>query len=176
VIAAARERFAAHGLTASLRDIAADAGVNLGLVHRHFGSKEALVRAVFADAAETGRTRIASASSFTEALDRLIESAGDGRDVYARMLALLLLDGVTSAELQHEFPTIDRLRALGGDADRPLVLLTLLANLGWPIFGAHLATSLGYAEPRDALDELGALLHHLAAGTPADHQPRSTHS
>jgi AcrR family transcriptional regulator len=162
VIAAARQRFAREGLTASLRDIAADAGVNLGLVHRHFGSKDALVRAVFTEAAEHGRAQIASASSFTEALDRLVASGTGGNDTYGRMLALLLLDGAAPGALQDEFPTIARLRELGGDAERPLILMLLLTNLGFSVFGGHLAAALGYASPDDAQHELLELAHQLA--------------
>lgn len=45
----AERLFAQQGLDAtSLRHITAEAGVNLAAVHYHFGSKEALVRAVFA--------------------------------------------------------------------------------------------------------------------------------
>ena len=162
VIAAARDRFATQGLTASLRDIAADAGVNLGLVHRHFGSKDALVRAVFTDAAEHGRTQIASAGSFAQALDRLIESGAGGNTTYARMLALLLLDGATSTTLQEEYPTIARLRELGGDEHRALVLMMVLTNLGWAVFGEHLANALAYDSPEQARAELIELAHRVA--------------
>src|SRR5690349_5044299 len=47
ILDAAAELFAARGPRAvSVRDIASHAGVNHGLVHRHFGSKEAVLRAV----------------------------------------------------------------------------------------------------------------------------------
>ncbi len=47
ILDSAAQIFAERGPTAaSIRDIAAQAGVNHGLVHRHFGSKEQLVAAV----------------------------------------------------------------------------------------------------------------------------------
>src|SRR5579862_1714256 len=54
----------------SVRDIAAEAGVNHGLVHRHFGSKDALVRAAVERAARTvyGDDTPARASWFFERL------------------------------------------------------------------------------------------------------------
>jgi AcrR family transcriptional regulator len=46
ILAAARERFSAHGYErARLRDVAADAGVDVALVHYHFKSKEGLFAA-----------------------------------------------------------------------------------------------------------------------------------
>ena len=46
VLAAARARFAAHGYEATrLRDVAADAGVDVALVSYHFGSKDGLFAA-----------------------------------------------------------------------------------------------------------------------------------
>ena len=49
ILDAAERNFAEHGFrAASLRTIIADAGVNLAAVHYHFGSKEALIEAVFA--------------------------------------------------------------------------------------------------------------------------------
>src|SRR5689334_11743536 len=43
ILAAARARFAEHGLTrTSVRSVAADAGVDAALVHHYFGSKDDL--------------------------------------------------------------------------------------------------------------------------------------
>jgi len=47
ILDAAERLFAEHGFAAtSLRNIIAEAGVNLAAVHYHFGSKEALIKAV----------------------------------------------------------------------------------------------------------------------------------
>jgi len=49
ILDAAEAIFAEHGISnSSLRSIVAKAGVNVAAVHYHFGSKEALVQAVFA--------------------------------------------------------------------------------------------------------------------------------
>jgi AcrR family transcriptional regulator len=49
VLVAAREAFAAEGLSVSLDDVARRAGVGPGTVHRHFPTKDALFEAVIAD-------------------------------------------------------------------------------------------------------------------------------
>lgn len=49
VLAAAREAFAAQGPSVSLDDIARQAGVGAGTVHRHFPTKDELFEAVIAD-------------------------------------------------------------------------------------------------------------------------------
>jgi AcrR family transcriptional regulator len=48
ILDAAEKRFADQGFATSLRSITAGAGVNLAAVNYHFGSKDGLIRAVFA--------------------------------------------------------------------------------------------------------------------------------
>ncbi len=43
--------FAAHGTDASLEDVAKRAGVGIGTLYRHFPNRQALMSAVFEDAA-----------------------------------------------------------------------------------------------------------------------------
>jgi AcrR family transcriptional regulator len=49
VLAAARKAFASQGPSVSLDDIARQAGVGAGTLHRHFPTKDELLRAVIAD-------------------------------------------------------------------------------------------------------------------------------
>jgi len=171
VLVAARSRLAAEGPGASLRDIAADADVNLGLLYRHFGAKDDLIRAVFRANAEAGLIIVEDAATFDDAFDRLLDSFRTGEPAYPRMLAWLLLSGLTPRELQSDFPTIERLVALGtteagehaGEraADpRPGLLLALLAMYGWQVFADQLLVALGYdaGDKPEVLDELTQLL------------------
>ncbi len=48
ILDAAEELFAERGFASSLRDITSSAGVNLAAVNYHFGSKDALIRELFA--------------------------------------------------------------------------------------------------------------------------------
>jgi AcrR family transcriptional regulator len=53
LLLAAKRRFAAHGYVRTRsRDVAADAGANVSLIYRYFGSKEGLFEAVLADSAD----------------------------------------------------------------------------------------------------------------------------
>jgi TetR/AcrR family transcriptional regulator, repressor for neighboring sulfatase len=164
VLAAARRRLATEGPAASLRDIARDADVNLGLLHRHFGSKDELVRAVFAANAEAGLAIVEQAATFDDAFDRLLESFRTGDATYPRMLAWMLLSGRTPSELQSDFPTLARLVELGDEEcagdPRPALLLALLAMYGWQVFADQLLVALDYgpAEKPAVLDRLTQLL------------------
>lgn len=73
LVQAARRRFAFDGYRATtVRDIAADAGVNVALINRYFVSKEGLFRACL-DRTATDRT-----ATDRTAGDRAGEDAGDG--------------------------------------------------------------------------------------------------
>lgn len=72
VFAAAERVFARAGLGASIEEIATEAGVGVGTVYRHFGSKPALIEALFVERiaeAVDGIERCADAPSGREALD-----------------------------------------------------------------------------------------------------------
>jgi AcrR family transcriptional regulator len=75
LIDAAIERFAADGLGASFDAVAADVGVTKGALYHHFGSKDGLVEAVYAEAVRRHADRVVEASA-----------AGTGRE---RLLALI---------------------------------------------------------------------------------------
>jgi AcrR family transcriptional regulator len=73
----------------SVRDIAAEAGVNHGLVHRHFGSKEALLREAISRATAEVRSTDPGRSAGSVWTWELLRS----RPEIARILARLCLDG-----------------------------------------------------------------------------------
>src|SRR4051812_32549440 len=157
IIAAAKRRFATQGPSASTREIAADADVNLGLLHRHFGSKESLIRAVFADASAQGYSRTATVSSVAEALGRILSDD----TTYGRMLAGMLLAGKHPRDLQDEYPTIARLVELGGPDSRAVILTTLAAAFGWQVFAEFLTEATGYGDEASAAADLSRVLRQL---------------
>lgn len=111
---AATELFARRGPSnVSVRDIAARAGVNHGLVHRHFGSKDNLL-------GEVMRTLVAMVEhelgppehdeSLAELLPRALVATQRHR-AYWQILMRALLEGIDPATMQTGFPVVRRLAA-----------------------------------------------------------------
>lgn len=175
VIEAAVHLFAAHGPRGvSMRQVAAEADVNYGLIHRHFGSKEVVLN----DAVEYGAQRLsnelAGVTRADEAMD-VLRSHGD----YWRLLAFVCLEGGDTAGLERDFPTVaglmGRLRTLDPDSDDIGIRAaagTALA-LGWVVFEPFLrgAAGLEQADDADVVDGLAAALER-AVGIGADRSNR----
>jgi AcrR family transcriptional regulator len=168
VFAAAARRFAAEGPAASLRDIAADARVNPGLIHRHIGNKDDLLRQVLAAQGRAGAAVVAGADGPGPALEWMFGHVTTGGD-YTRVVAWLLLHG-QQARYQDGYPTIDALRALTPAGHDDVGLLAAMALLyGWTVFGDQLVDAFA-RDPsrRQELDqELGRIAARLAEGEPA---------
>jgi AcrR family transcriptional regulator len=153
---AAADLFAEWGPAAvSSRDIAARAGVNYGLIHRHFGRREELQRVVM--------TRLAAdlAGAFEEGLRTgrsPIETLAE-YSTYWRALARAALDGEDLATLQDEHPVIDNFLSLMREgsqqaevdpADRMSVAFVAAGLLGWAVFGPFLRSALELEDVDDA--------------------------
>ncbi|MEL3889211.1 TetR family transcriptional regulator [Ferrovibrio sp. MS7] len=178
LLAAATRLFARRGFSGvSVRDIALAAKVNHGLVHRHFGSKEGLLRAVMqhqadtlAQAAGQGIARGAAHGSLTEA----VFAAAVQGDAYWRILARQLLDGADPRELQSDFPTLRRIiehRVAGGQKRNEAaldVVVLAAAGLGFLVFEPFLRAAAGFEKqprsmlPRAFARRLGALAERRA--------------
>ena len=144
ILSAASRRFAHHGTSASLRDIAADAGVNLGLIHRHFGNKDDLLRAVLAHHAGAGAAAIEDTPDLPTAVRRIFDQSGSGAQ-YLRIVAWLLLGGEAVEQYQDRFPTVEALRARTADEEQATrLLLAFAASYGWSVFGDQLLAAFGH--------------------------------
>lgn len=92
ILLAAMELMGSKGpAKVSLRDIASRAGVNYGLIHRHFGTKDSLLLSIFQAFTDYGATIIRGSDTIHEAVEGTF-NADSGR--YADLLASAVLDGL----------------------------------------------------------------------------------
>jgi AcrR family transcriptional regulator len=162
LVTAARHRFAAEGPSASLRAIAHDAGVNLGLVHRYFGGKAGLLEAVLTDV-----LRGALPDKPFDSVDELLQAV-HGRLVldeaasqeYARILAWMLLMGESPRAYLKGFGEYSTAKIATPD-QQSRYLLVLAAFFGWRIFGPHIAPMARYRSQKTAERDLFDELHFV---------------
>jgi AcrR family transcriptional regulator len=115
LVAAAVELFAVRGpASVSVRDVARHAGVNQGLIYRHFGSKQALLAAAF----EEGSSGLFQAALAPEGfdIDTVIHQVHHGSRA-PWLIARILVDDVDVNEVRQQFPILRRL--LGAYAGVP---------------------------------------------------------
>lgn len=149
VLVAASELFAEKGPTAtSIREVAARAGVNHGLLHRHFGSKRQLLAATLQYLADSAAELRASGASAAQ-----LEAA---YEFQARVMVRSTLDGFPVEELQQRFPGMERfleqVRA-GHSDDRTARLMAahgMALQVGWGLFGPTLRVAFGLQDLDDA--------------------------
>ena len=155
------------GSTFSVREVAAAAGVNQGLIYRHFGSKEQLISATVGEVTSELSDQLRSGSS---PVDLMVTKWPDT----ATMLARLVLDEATSLVTEH--PAIEALIATAerGADDEPApearVAVASATILGWALFGPYLLDVTGSDQDEDVL----AMVHDLVAQLLAGPWPRDT--
>jgi TetR/AcrR family transcriptional regulator, repressor for neighboring sulfatase len=169
LIETATKLFAERGIVAvSVREVATEAGVNVGLVHRYVGTKDDLVRAVMRRAGEDLERDLEGVVDPTYA-----GSSDDLVTAYQRILAHLILEGHDLDAMDLAFPlmrfVVDRI-ALDTDADdhevrlRAMCLIAL--DIGWRLFEPLVSTAAGlepddHAAVRAAIDVTRA---HISQG------------
>jgi TetR/AcrR family transcriptional regulator, repressor for neighboring sulfatase len=157
VLAAASELFAEKGPAAtSIREVAARAGVNHGLLHRHFGSKRQLLAATLQHLADSG-AKLRESGAPAEKLEAALE-------LQARVMVRSTLDGFPIEELQKRFPGMERFLAQvrAGHSDerkaRLLAAHAMALQFGWGLMAPTLQVAFGLnnlsdAEIREAVAE-----------------------
>lgn len=155
VLDAAADLFAERGPAAtSIREIAARANVNHGLVFRHFGAKQQLVGAVLNHLATARAGLVQTGAPAAE-----VEQAAYR---HMQVIARALLDGYPVGQLQEQFP--GALEALGearpghdwSQSERLVAAHVLALQFGWRLFEPFLRAATGIelatADLRQSID------------------------
>jgi len=174
LVDAAAELILKRGLNISVRDIAAAANVNHGLVHTYFGSKEALLTAALDDLnARAAENSTRSGFPTTDPNDEHLREL-------ARAFARVTLDAPNDPFTSH--PMVDGWREalaeaephLGRDEVDARVIIAASLGLGWALFSDHLAKVFGLSPERRALvDERVATMVADVGGVPEHLRPRA---
>lgn len=124
LIASAAELFARHGFSGvSLRSITEHARVNLGLFHRHIGTKENLHRLTLQHLAAQIDVAIPVEATLLDGIQQAFSSL-ERHAQFWRILARSLLDGAQPEDLHTDYPVADHLLELARQAMRDGLLTT----------------------------------------------------
>ncbi len=145
LVAAATKLFTEHAPgDVTIRAIAAAAGVNHGLVHRHIGSKLDLARLVIDAASERVKAGLPRTDDPVRLLLAIMEGAID-EPVFSRVLAWSMLEGVDQGGLRTSSGLVTAGHAILetlGVADPRTVTADLVARtLGWATYEEYLVAS-----------------------------------
>ena len=150
---AAAECFAARGIAqVSVREIAATAGVNHGLVHRHFGSKDGLLKATLRELSASVDNRLTGVDANEPLFSMLPKIFGGTKDVglHWRVVTHALLEGMSVSELQDDFPVFKRIvqaAKVSGKSHEEAVgqaALIFATGLGYMVFEPYLRGAVGH--------------------------------
>ena len=139
----------------SLRGIARAAGVNHGLVHRHFGTRDALVDRLLERIAARWTLEVESLDDFAAAIDSILGDPAEAEasaSTWIRLLAWSLLTDAPgrSGEVQRRYATLDLLPGKLNDREPDDAALTTAASLalvfGWRFFHPYIRAALHLEE------------------------------
>lgn len=173
LLASAIELFARRGpASVSIRDVALHAGLNHGLLHRHFGAKDALI----AEAIEVGVASLMPGALAPGGLDidQVVQVMHDD-PVPARLIARTLVDDIAISSVRFRYPVMDGVLALARSVpaearppglDNPRIAAAAAASMvgGSVIWGPSLLAASGFRD--DVQSALADLCRHLL-GAPA---------
>ncbi|GAB3628941.1 HTH-type transcriptional repressor [Pandoraea terrae] len=149
----------------ALREIAREANVNHGLVHRHFGTRHDVLIAVLRRQSAQGADFLRDAKDIHAAIDGLWSHPAMAPN--AKLMASALLDGVEPGAIAVG-QSFRRLNELLGSDDSPgadkriatTVAITCMI-MGWGIFGDFLTAAAGVTESDRLREDVLAILHAM---------------
>lgn len=169
ILREARRLLSEKGPGVPLREVADAAGVNLGLIHRHIGRKDALLTAVMQDAVRYGAARLENLDDAGEAVRGMLLGATERPEI-SRLLAWLALDNQAAFPpmvdpAQRPAAALRRMSSPPPAGDVEL-LLAFTAVYAWPVLRGALLDALDIPEEqRGDIDErLADLLARVVTG------------
>jgi len=146
----------------SVREVAAVAGVNQGLIYRHFGSKENLISETLADTTAEISEQLRSGDS---PVDLMVTRGLDAATVLAR----LVLDDAISLMTRHSAleVLVTAARAsdnLDGPPAETRASIASAMLLGWALFGRYFTEASGAEHGDETLRTLHDLTTQLLTG------------
>ncbi len=162
------------------REVAANAGVNHGLVHRYFGKRIDFIGAVLDQLASQMATQLEDDRP-TDAgppTDAGLPSDAETVAVYAKVLARALLDGLEPTQLQKSFPVLTMLHEIAQhdyELDDPTANIAaaqcVALVLGWHLFEPWLINAAGLEDldPHDLHNALSTTSHTIARSMRHEH-------
>ncbi len=136
--------FAQRGFAGvSLRDISTDANVNVGLIHRHVGNRDALIRDTLFHQATSTLKRVAASYDPNRGATAYLEHLSD--EPFIRLIAHAVVEGLEPARILPSFPMIEfaiqqlTLLQTSGDVDPDTDVHLMVASatawmMGWILF------------------------------------------
>lgn len=155
---AARQLFASRPYgDVTTRAIAEAAGVNLGLLHRHFGSKENILKAVFDQEAASHARLMTQHETFGDKLWAWFDKPSDRESV--RLMAYLVMSNVEASNYVVSDGPLSRLlqsASQAGDgrdetSDAAGLLAAFALYMGWTLFEEFILEAAGHRVTRDEL-------------------------
>jgi len=145
----------------AIKTIAAEAGVNHGLVHRHIGSKLDLAKLVLEAAASLVLADVGDGDDPVDQVLRIVDGAMS-QPVFSRVLAWAMLEGIDATQLQSSSGLLREARRIldkAGVADAAQATADIaVATLGWTMYEDYLLVG-----PLDGRDRDAARQAHLLA-------------
>jgi TetR/AcrR family transcriptional regulator, repressor for neighboring sulfatase len=170
----------------SLREIARAAGVNHGLVHRHFGTRDDLVDRLMERMAARWTEELEATRDYAAAIETILGSDDEAPTTAGAWLRLLAWSLLTepparSGAVQRRYATLDRLPPLltEGEQEDPAITTAAAIALvfGWRFFHPYIraALHLDDADFGALQDAMRAHLHRLVDGATDATTTRTRH-
>ena len=150
IIDAAARLYARKGPTAvSLREVAAAADVNIGLIHHYIGNKDDLITAVLERGPDRDYVTMTDDELVDAMTDLLVSSDPDAPDMSRSMINIrAALAGIDLTEHRSEFPVLETIyarisRHCTPDVARVRAAYVMATLAGWLVMGPNMLTALG---------------------------------